>query len=373
MYYKKKIAIFIMSKSLSGAEKRFIRIAFDLNRKRDDILLIVNSNLYDLGLKDQEIANKLKPLMNEKVLKIINTNKNSKYFRSLFTIRRLIQLIIQENIGTMHSALGALSYSIIGKLLGVKVIAEITSPDIANEVHTKYKRIISHFNKIISVSPGVDLKVRNNLNKINKLKETQLYCSPIPFFSPDNIENENDISKKKENLIVYASRFIERKNPILFAKSVKKLLSEKSDWNVVILGKGPLEKEINDILQSEIDDNRVIIEYSKDIYSYLRKSKIFVSLIYPDNYPSQSILEAMYMKNAIIATNVGNTDKFVTSKNGYMINEYSVESVYNNLKLATTHENELTLKGDYSYKMIKECFSKELYIEDLEKLYLNLN
>jgi glycosyltransferase involved in cell wall biosynthesis len=48
----------------------------------------------------------------------------------------------------------------------------------------------------------------------------------------------------------------------------------------------------------------------------LERSSIFVSLQEGENYPSQSLLEAMACGNAVIATDVGETWRLVDDANG---------------------------------------------------------
>ena len=370
---KGRIGIFVISNSLSGAEKRFIRIASQIFKiRRDDIILIINNDLYRLALSDSELYERIKVLENHNRVYVLNKKDRtlSKYFRIISDLLELFIVIKTQKIKIIHSVLGALKYSIFKKFLGVKVIAEITSPDISDTLLTnRYRLLLDKFDKIITVSESVKNRTINNFKKIKKdyLIE-RIQCSSIPFFLPTHQHN-NLSFEKKENLIVYASRFIERKNPILFAKAVQKLLDTNKDWKVAVLGKGPLEEEIKRILKKYIENGRVVVEYTKDIFCYLKKSKIFVSLIYPDNYPSQSILEAMYMMNAIVATNVGNTKIFVTENNGFLINNFEVDTLYKTLVDAVSNQERLKIMGHHSTKQITEKFSSEIYLKELQKIY----
>jgi GalNAc-alpha-(1->4)-GalNAc-alpha-(1->3)-diNAcBac-PP-undecaprenol alpha-1,4-N-acetyl-D-galactosaminyltransferase len=56
-----------------------------------------------------------------------------------------------------------------------------------------------------------------------------------------------------------------------------------------------------------------------DTSKILKKSKIFVSLQQHENYPSQSLIEAIATKNIIIATDVGDTRKIVKEKYSKLI------------------------------------------------------
>ena len=56
-----------------------------------------------------------------------------------------------------------------------------------------------------------------------------------------------------------------------------------------------------------------------DTAKYLKQSKIFISIQKDNNYPSQSLLEAMACENAIIASDVGETRKLVTENEGILV------------------------------------------------------
>ncbi|MFC4025135.1 glycosyltransferase [Oceanobacillus longus] len=371
---KEKVAIFTMNNSLSGAEKRFIRIASELSVVREDILLIINKELLELAINDTEISTKVKFLLNKGCLITLNkTNSNNRVKRITTNFYSLFRIIKNYNIKIIHCSLGALKYTLLKKFVDIKVIAEITSPDVAFEItqRKKYKYMVPNFDKIIAVSQGVEEKTIKSLETLGyKSLSRNVHCSSIPFFLPKVGANEFD-KFEKENLIVFASRFVDRKNPVLFAQAVNKFLNENGIWKVAILGKGPLEDEVKLELKKHIASERVIVEHTKDIYGYLKRSKLFVSLIYPDNYPSQSILEAMFMKNAILATSIGNTNKLVTEKNGYLV-DYDIESILKGLKDAVLDDNSLLEMGEQSLNLIKEKFSKDIYIDELQNIYESL-
>jgi glycosyltransferase involved in cell wall biosynthesis len=103
------------------------------------------------------------------------------------------------------------------------------------------------------------------------------------------------------------ARMIDCKGHGLMRKALGELTSSNDSGLVVyVCGSGPLESEIRRDFAA-ITNHRVHIQYERDPIRILLKSKVFVSLQVVDNYPSQSLLEAMACGCAIIATDVGLT------------------------------------------------------------------
>jgi glycosyltransferase involved in cell wall biosynthesis len=103
------------------------------------------------------------------------------------------------------------------------------------------------------------------------------------------------------------ARMIDCKGHGLLCKALHELTKTGySDLVVYVCGSGPLEPEIRRDFASTTG-HRVYIQYERDPFRVLQKSKVFVSLQDVENYPSQSLLEAMICGCAIIATDVGLT------------------------------------------------------------------
>ena len=108
------------------------------------------------------------------------------------------------------------------------------------------------------------------------------------------------------------ARMIDCKGHGLLCKALAELTGSNCSGLVVyVCGSGPLESEIRRDFAA-ITNHRVHIQYEQDPFRILLKSKVFVSLQDVDNYPSQSLLEAMACGCAIIATDVGLTRQLLS-------------------------------------------------------------
>jgi glycosyltransferase involved in cell wall biosynthesis len=142
----------------------------------------------------------------------------------------------------------------------------------------------------------------------------RISISPCSFINmPHYFESE------KENIVVFAGRFVIKKNPMLFIEAAEEILRKRSDIKFEMYGKGDLDIAIRECLKTKNLCQKIKVEYTEEIEQKLQRSKIFLSLQDIDNYPSQSILEAMYFKNIVIATNTGETAKIVPQNAGFLV------------------------------------------------------
>ncbi|MCX6250384.1 MAG: glycosyltransferase [Bacteroidetes bacterium] len=154
--------------------------------------------------------------------------------------------------------------------------------------------------------------------KIGKISPLRISVSPNSFISYENFYPEYP----KSETVIFMARLYWDKNPLVFLEAVKIFnQSYPSFKNVefLVLGEGPMEKEVRTYA---IANNLVNVHFTGSVarpFEYLRKSKIFVSIQIGNNYPSQSLMEAMACENVIIATDVGETRLLVTENEGVLI------------------------------------------------------
>jgi glycosyltransferase involved in cell wall biosynthesis len=128
------------------------------------------------------------------------------------------------------------------------------------------------------------------------------------------------------------ARLTKIKNPLLFLDAIKIYNKKRENKTLfLILGHGVLEDEIISYIQKNNLKNVNFLGAIYEPWKYLRTSKVFVSIQQDENYPSQSLLEAMACENAIIASDVGETRKLVTENEGILVNldaEEIAEAIY---------------------------------------------
>jgi glycosyltransferase involved in cell wall biosynthesis len=102
-------------------------------------------------------------------------------------------------------------------------------------------------------------------------------------------------------------------------QAIPAILQAHPETRFYFLGEGPLEGEIRRQIETLNVQDSVVIRFDPNPTQVLNRSSIFVSLQEGENYPSQSLLEAMACGNAIVATDVGETWRLVDAQNGIRV------------------------------------------------------
>jgi glycosyltransferase involved in cell wall biosynthesis len=146
-------------------------------------------------------------------------------------------------------------------------------------------------------------------------KEEKVFITPCSF---------SDYSKcktggKEKFAIAFSARLEKDKNPVLFTEAAIKLAEDHPEVDFHIMGEGRLSGNIRSMVSESGFSNIIFHGFHPNPVKVMAETKVFVSLQTTNNYPSQSVLEAMACGNAIIATDVGDTRMFLDESKGSLI------------------------------------------------------
>ena len=169
-------------------------------------------------------------------------------------------------------------------------------------------------NKIDCLYPRETVQLQN---RFPKKDVTATPCS-LP-----NLSNWMERSKhtKKEKIMVFAGRMISEKNPILLLDAVDLIKQEivDSGYTILICGHGALEDEVRSRVLSGGYSDSVQFLGMQDMMDILPQARVFFSLQENENYPSQSLQEAISCGCYCIATDCGDTGRIVKDAFGVRI------------------------------------------------------
>lgn len=181
------------------------------------------------------------------------------------------------------------------------------------------------------ISNGIDLGHAFNLKSIDDEKVKQI--------KKDLGIQENDI------VVTFIGRLVKEKGIIDLLESFKHLKSKNVKYLII----GDLPKSERDLETAktlnkyEENPNIIFTGQASNINELLYLSDIFCLPSYREGMP-RSIIEAMAMKNAVIATNIrGSREEVVEDETGYLIDLNASKQIAD--KVDYLIENPMTLQG----------------------------
>lgn len=366
-----KIAFAWNSRGFSGAQKRLLAICRALNnRGQAACILLTERDARALRKLTQETLPEIKsyrvPWWVSMWLR--GRGKFPKMWSKLGAERMYFlsgswfwkRLLRRENIALCHIAMSP----DLPRFSSGPTLFEVTSPEWADRIINKSANVPGRV-QLHAVSESVfERLVKGGLGE-------RTIAAPSLFPNLNPMEADEPEFESKENLIVFAHRLIPRKNGVLFARAAKRFLRTNPEWSVSIFGTGPDEGKMRCILSAEIASGGVNFGYTVDLPSELKRSKLFVSIIQPDNVPSQSVVEAMIHGNALLLSNVGRTKNKFFSENGRLVN-VDEDEVFAALCELTSSSDHLESMGLNSFTHVREKFSQSKYIDHLLGVYCQL-
>lgn len=175
--------------------------------------------------------------------------------------------------------------------------------------------------------------------------------------SPCSFTDDAVFSKPamKTASIVFSGRLHEEKQPLLFVDALGLLAREPGPaWSAAILGGGPLEVQVRDRIRQLGLQSRVTVTSGADVSGTLRSASVFASLQRIENYPSQSLLEAMTAGAAIVATDVGETHRLVQHGRTGLLVRPEAEAVRDALRELLLDPERARLLGEAARSLVRQ-------------------
>ena len=367
------IAIFWNSPNLSGAEKRLLSISRALFE--ENVKSYVFLNEHDASALEMLAGRKLENLVTyvwprhanfllrgssrfPKAWKFLRLGKLREKINEAVLSHQLNAKFKALEIDVVHIAMS----SNLPSIIRLPAIYDVTSPDWVDTL-AKTPSIIPARMALRPVSGSVEIKLRKALPHHIILPAGSLFPNRDPSDYPEiNIVD-------KERLIVFAHRFIPRKNGLLFAHVARRFLDTFTGWKIAFYGIGPERQQIQELLEPHIKNGNAIVAYTTDLASILMQSMVFVSIIYPDNYPSQSVAEALASANALLLADHGQTREKFFDNNGEIV-DLEEDALFQALVRMTSDVERLRQMCGRSRHLALDRFSQAKYIDDLIQVYV---
>ncbi|MDQ6420679.1 glycosyltransferase [Paenibacillus sp. LHD-117] len=206
----------------------------------------------------------------------------------------------------------------------------------------------------------------------------RIYNMAIVSEKKEEYATNNSIRKElgindDELIIVSTGRITKDKGFEVLTDAVKKMNNYNGEVRFVIVGDGPYLKTMQTELKNEISSNKVfLLGYRTDIDRILYGSDIFVICTLHETL-CMSLLEAAKCGLALVASNVGGIPEIVENDyNGYLIPLNDSQAVRDALCKLVSDPNTRSKFSNNSKKVVKERFSDEEIINQIDIAYRSL-
>lgn len=320
-----------------GVERRLLRTINYINKNKYDVIKVITN---------RNSKNLIQNLLNESInFQIIEFNDRNK-FLILYSLSKILLKINYSSIHIINPTINNLILLLLIKLFKNKLYVSIVDYTHTMKKSSNIQKAINFLSFIISDKIDWLYSYYNIFwkNRLISEKSTITLCS---FTNYEIFKTDGP----KLNIILFSGRFVELKQPLLLLNAIYEIKDflYYNDFKVIFLGEGYLKDEMKDFININKLHDLVEVKYSSNTSEYYKKSKIFISIQKYENYPSQSILEAIACQNLIIATDVGDTRKLLDKNNSILVNN-DMNSLIDGIKFGVnnynSYETELKLLRD---------------------------
>ena len=229
-----------------------------------------------------------------------------------------------------------------------------------------YRKYVS-FNYALENSDLVDFLspfIYEGVRKLGiKIQVEKVNITPCSFTDYSKCH----IGAKNKFRIAFSGRLENDKNPVMFIDAAQVLAKEHPEVEFHVMGEGRLSETIPELVINSGLSNIIFHGFHNNPPEVLAETSLFVSIQTTNNYPSQSVLEAMACGNAIIASDVGDTRLFINELNGTLI-PLELNAITNAIREYIKNPQSAIKKGLYAADYVR----KEFTIEKVADYYLGL-
>jgi len=347
-----KIFLIIPSLVPGGAERVMSELANEFYNQNHDVHLVLLAESNDFY--------SINPLIPVHRLGFVNKNLISKLFseaRVLFLLRRLIK---NERPNSVLSFMD--KYNIFTLLACSFLRINVYISDRGNPKSRLpfYIRTLKRF--LYKNASGIVAQTNLAKHLLSRyVNENKIRIIPNPV---RNIKLYPEI--KKEKIIINIGRLVPEKGQIYLLEAFAQ--THNQEWELVILGDGPLREQLNIKAKMLNISNRVTMPGTvNNVDEWLARASIFVLSSISEGYPN-ALIEAMAAGLACISfdCNAGPRDIIINNTNGILVPIYDIKRLAREIDLLIENSN---LRSKLSIEGMK--IKEELNISKISKIYLD--
>lgn len=357
-----KITHFIRNLEIGGLEAIVLKLA-EIQR--------VHGNTVRVVCIEKE-RTKVLPQPNEAIIinKFNKINKTHALLRTMFELLRYRPDIINSH-NVMPNVYGAIG----GHLLKIPSILTLHSGEKTSvaEFNRKTNSLVKH---IVCVSDQIALKLSDSAaHHISHTPRSEINngIDVAQYINHDGSKLRAEFGFSSEDVVIGSvGRLQSVKNHKLLIDAVKSLSGKFGNLKVLLVGDGPLRKELERYASSLGMQNAIIFAgYRSDIPAILSAMDIFALPSLAEGSPI-ALLEAMAAKLPVIASAVGSIPKIIQNNvNGITVPPDDLSSFNSSLSNLVNNLDSARRLGSKGYHTVKSDHSMQKMYASYQEIYEN--
>jgi glycosyltransferase involved in cell wall biosynthesis len=272
------------------------------------------------------------------------------------------------------------------KLYGKKVVAKVAAAKLGTEAGSLQGKyfflgkiliwMLKRVDRFVAISEEIKEGLLND--GFNQARITRIpNFIDQNLFHPSGKESGDQIRKKLDftdgKIVTFSGRLVERKGVSVLLEAWRKLIQDRKDVLLVILGSGPLEKKLkNQSRLLGIEENVRFCGFINNIGNYLAATDIFVFPSFQEGFPN-SVLEAMACGLPVITTRIGGVmDMIKNEENGLLVEPGNVNQLADALKKLISDTEHASALGENALKTVRENYDINVIAKEYIDLYTGL-
>ena len=175
------------------------------------------------------------------------------------------------------------------------------------------KKVLKKADVVFAVSNALKQEILNT--GVNQIADkTRLYWNSVDInkFSKDN---KNLLKNNGKPIVLFVGNLIKRKNVNLILEAKKQ---SKTDYEVVVVGDGPLKKDLENKVKTENIPDVRFLGSRKDVENIIPGCDVLVLPSFSESF-GLVLIEALACEKAVIGSNVGGISEIITEDVGLLI------------------------------------------------------
>ncbi len=298
-----------------------------------------------------------------------------------FTLIDFVRIIRQEKIDVMHVHQYATSNfgRVAAMITGVPVVLHIHGPDLNYPLYQKIadRLIAGAVDCALAVSASAKEECVHNRSIGPERIMILPNGVPLDMFRPLSPEACRALKEQwlipADSLVVgTVSRMHEEKGNRFLLEAAAQVLRHVSGVRFVLVGEGPLLRQLKAQARKLcIADNVIFTGFQDDVVGLLSMFDIMVLPSLAEGHP-QTMLEAMAMGKAIVASSVGGVGETINDGHeGYLVPPGDSYALAKKIIDLLEHEQQRARLGETAYKRSRD-FSLDAHVSRIEGVYRQL-